>query len=269
MKIQSGYAEINDVRLFYEISGEGEPLVLIHGNVGDRRIWDDQFEILAEKYKAIRYDSRGFGKSSLPNQDDPYSFHEDLRALLNYLGITRTHLLGLSMGSGVAIDFVLSYPEMSSSLITAGPWIFGFSSQELISLFEVINALACERGIKIALNHWLKAPFLKHTMRNNHVANRLKEIVFEYSGWHFINEDPIRFLTPTALLQLDNINLPTLIITSDYDLKDCKEIADLLESKIPNAKKVVIADAAHMMNIEKPTKFNEIVLEFLGDIADT
>jgi pimeloyl-ACP methyl ester carboxylesterase len=139
MNIQSSYAEINGVRLFHEIFGEGEPLVLLHGNVGDCRIWDDQFKIFAEKYRVIRYDSRGFGKSSLPKISNPYSFHEDLKAPIMHFGISKAHLLGHSMGSGIVIDFVLSYPEMSNSLIVAGPWLFGYTSQELISLHLAIT----------------------------------------------------------------------------------------------------------------------------------
>jgi len=107
---QVGYAEVPGGRLFFETAGSGEALVLIHGNAGDRRHWDAQME-LAEQVLVIRYDVRGFGESSLPVEGQPYSNSGDLAALLDHLGIEEAHVAGWSMGSGIAVDFALAFPE--------------------------------------------------------------------------------------------------------------------------------------------------------------
>lgn len=84
--------------------------------------------------------------------------------------------------------------------------------------------------------------------------------------WGFIHKDPIQFLIPSAIDQLDKIQAPVLIVTAEYDLKGCREIADHLEKTIPNSKKVILAGAGHAMNMGKPEEFNKAVLDFLSDL---
>ena len=98
--VETGYAEINGARLYYEVAGAGQPLALLHAGIADSRMWDDQFAVFAERYKVIRYDYRGFGKSSVP--PGPYVFRDDLLGLLRHLGIARASLIGVSMGGGLA-----------------------------------------------------------------------------------------------------------------------------------------------------------------------
>lgn len=100
MQTQSGFAEVNGTRLYYEIAGSGRPLVLIHGMTLDTRMWDDQFEPLAAQYQVVRYDARGFGKSAVPTGES-YAHTDDLKALLEYLDIAHAFILGLSMGGGM------------------------------------------------------------------------------------------------------------------------------------------------------------------------
>src|SRR6266851_3278425 len=112
---QTGFAELNGTRLYYEVAGEGHPLVLIHGGLVDRRLWDDQFDVFAQHYRVIRYDIRGFGNSDVPA--GPYSNYEDLYGLLKFLGVEKAYIMGLSMGGGIDIDFTLAHPEMVAALI--------------------------------------------------------------------------------------------------------------------------------------------------------
>ena len=121
---EGGFAEIHGTQLYYETLGEGNPLVLIHGGYMDRRMWDDQFHAFAKHYRVIRYDVRGFGKSELPPV--PYADRQDLFDLLNYLGVEKTYLLGLSLGGIIAIDFTLEHPTMVDALILVGSPVPGF-----------------------------------------------------------------------------------------------------------------------------------------------
>lgn len=266
----SGYADVNGTKLYYEVAGSGDPIVLIHGNAGDRRHWDGQFEDFAKSNKVIRYDVRGFGKSSLPVQGERYSDHDDLKELLRYLGISKAHIAGFSMGCGFAIDFALAYPEMSSSIIAVGPWVVGYNSpaaKELRKDLGKISSILKESGTRAAAEHFINASCFNPQMISSRVKDRITEMGYDYSFWHWSNEDPRRYVDPPAAQQLERISLPTLIITAEYDVAACREIADLLERKIPNAKKVDIADASHFMLMEKPAEFNKIVLDFLSKIT--
>src|SRR5258708_30331786 len=117
-QLQTGFVETNGTKLYYEMMGEGHPLVLIHGGYMDRRMWDDPLAVFAQHYRVIRYDVRGFGKSELPHV--PYADRQDLAALLAFLGIEKTYLLGLSLRGGISLDFTLDYPDMGEALILVG-----------------------------------------------------------------------------------------------------------------------------------------------------
>ena len=103
LEIKAGQAAVNETNLYYEIVGSGTPVLFIHGNFGDRRHWDDQFLVFARKHRVIRYDVRGFGRSALPIEGQPYSHHRDAAELLRFLAIQGAHIIGLSMGAGIAV----------------------------------------------------------------------------------------------------------------------------------------------------------------------
>ena len=134
-QVRTGFVEINGTQLYYEMMGTGHPLVLLHGGYMDRRMWDDQFAAFADSYQVIRYDIRGFGKTELPQV--PYADRQDLYELLQFLGIKKTYLLGLSLGGEIAIDLTLEHPEMVDALILVGspipgyPWNVMSTEQEL------------------------------------------------------------------------------------------------------------------------------------------
>ncbi len=98
----NGFARVNGAELYYEATGEGLPVVLIHGSWVDHRMWVDQVQALADHHMVLRYDVRGYGRSSMPSIQ--YSHHEDLDGLLNHLKIGRAHLVGLSMGGAIAVN---------------------------------------------------------------------------------------------------------------------------------------------------------------------
>src|SRR5579859_2980612 len=106
-KTITGYAQLNDGKLYYEMAGEGETLVLGHAGFVDRGMWDAQWEAFAAKYRVIRYDMRGYGKSDPVT--GPRTRRDDLRQLLKYLQVERTILLGCSMGGEIMLDFMLEH----------------------------------------------------------------------------------------------------------------------------------------------------------------
>jgi pimeloyl-ACP methyl ester carboxylesterase len=266
--VETGFAVVNGTRLYYEVAGTGDPVVLVHGGLADRRLWDDQFEVFSESHRTIRYDVRGFGKSNLPVEGEPYTHHEDLAALMRHLGVEKAHIVGQSMGSGIAVDFALMHPDMTRSVVSVGPSVNGYDSPTVPKLSEVYAVLASaleEGGVDAVIDLMYDDASVVHM--DSTTVNRLKALNREYSWWHLTHVDPRIDIDPAAAERLRQIEVPTLVLTAEYDSDACKEIAGFMERSIDGATKVVIRGAGHNMNMDKPEEFNRIVLDFFGEVA--
>jgi 3-oxoadipate enol-lactonase len=263
---ETGFAEVNGAKLYYEVAGEGHPLVLIHGGLVDRRLWDDQFDVFAQHYRVIRYDIRGFGNSDVPA--GPYSNYEDLYGLLKFLGVEKAYVMGLSMGGGIAIDFTLAHPEIVAALIPVAAGVSGFQSSEASRQKWAEIEKATERGdiaqaVELENRMWTDGPNRRPEQVNPVVRQRVAEM--NTHNYALLNPDaPLpQGLEPPAISRLSEIRVPTLIIVGDEDVQDILVIADILEAGIADAKKVIIPGTAHHLNMEKPEEFNQVVLTFL------
>ena len=132
---KSGYAETKDVRLYYEISGQGSDLVFAHAGCADSGMWDGQFDQFAQHYRALRYDMRGYGKSTLSTGS--FSNRDDLYRLLETLDIQQAHFVACSMGSFAVIDFALEHPEKIKSLILVSPASVSYTHLTLPTIYSV------------------------------------------------------------------------------------------------------------------------------------
>jgi pimeloyl-ACP methyl ester carboxylesterase len=255
------YADINGARLYYQLTGEGQSLVLIHGFTLDHRMWDDQVEAFAPGHRVISLDLRGFGRSSLPN--DPYSHVEDVKALLSYLEIRQAVVLGLSMGGVVAMDFAQAYPEYTRALILADSTWRGFSwSRQSAAYVSGIDSTAREKGVPAARALWLTHPFFAHAREQPAVARRLHAMVEDYTGWHWLHASR-ETMPPAGASNLTALTMPTLVLVGEYDIPDFQAISDQLAYSIPHAQKLVLAGVGHMSNMEDPAQVNQAVAEFL------
>jgi pimeloyl-ACP methyl ester carboxylesterase len=265
MQKEAGFAEVNGTRLYYEVAGSGDPLVLIHGMTLDTRMWDDQFEPLARQYRVVRYDARGFGKSALPTAGKPYAHTDDLKALLTHLDIARAFILGLSMGGGIAIDFAVAHPEATAALLPVDSRLNGWQMDaEFAAYLSAVRERARETGIDAARDVWTYSAMFKPALENPTVASRLVQMVADYSGWHWVNDNPLRTPAPSASQRLHTIRVPTFIVVGERDVPDCLAIADTLHQRIPKACKVVMTRVGHMANMEDPERFNALVSDFLA-----
>ena len=261
-----GFAAINGTRLRYEVAGSGSPLVLIHGHGLDARMWADQFAPFAAHYRVVRYDLRGFGQSDFV-ADAPYAHEDDLAALLDHLGIARAAILGLSSGGAVAIDFALTYPAMTRALIVVDSALGGHAwSEEWRARWRAIRQTAHAVGTHAANEGWLMHPLFAPANEHPAIAARLRQMITDYSGWHWRNRDPQRGLDPPAAERLREITAPTLVILGERDVPDFHIIADTITQRVPGARKITLPGVGHMANMEAPEQFNREVLGFLADI---
>ena len=261
-----GFADVNGTRLYYETAGAGRSIVLVHAFTFDTRMWDDQFEPFAQHYQIIRYDIRGYGKSAVPTEE-AYYHADDLKGLLDHLGIERAHVLGLSLGAAIATEFAVAYPQMTSALIAADPVLWGYRwSPESEELLGRIWEAGQTSGVEAARAVWLAHPFFAPALRNPHASERLVRIVSDYSGWHWTHNDPGLLPDPPAAARLEEITTPTLAIVGELDVPDFRAITDVLQARIPNARKVVLPGVGHMSSMEDPAGFNDAVLGFLASM---
>lgn len=274
--VETGYAEINGARLYYEVAGAGQPLALLHAGIADSRMWDDQFAVFAERYKVIRYDYRGFGKSSVP--PGPYVFRDDLLGLLRHLGIARASLIGVSMGGGLAVDFTLEHPEMVTALIPVCAGVSGFEpnpadiAPEELAYWEQLEAADkagdAERLNELEVHLWVDG--LRRAPEQVNPAARAR--VREMNGANIARaaeqeQAQSQPLQPPAVGRLGEIHAPTLVIVGAEDNGMVHAAANRLSTEIPGARKVIMRDTAHVPNMEKPEEFNRIVLDFLAGLG--
>ncbi len=261
------FVEVEGAKLYYEMDGEGFPVVLIHGLALDCRMWDAQFADFADDFKAIRYDVRGFGKSSFAGEPKPHIAAADLKALLDHLEIEKAHLVGLSMGGNIALSFAQTYPERVAKLVSVDADVHGFDNytEALKELFGEVYQIGASKGALKAKLTWARSSLLQPAHENPY-TKALETMIKDYSGLHFTNPKLLPGSKPPTVEGLHQIQAETMIIVGERDTEDFHRIADLLVEKIPNVKeKIVIMNAGHMPNLEHPEGFNRTVKDFLLD----
>jgi 3-oxoadipate enol-lactonase len=265
---ERGFAEVNGARLYYEVVGSGPALTLIHAGIADSRMWDDQFAVFARQFRVVRYDLRGFGQSEMP--PGPYTMRDDLRALLRALGIARTHLIGVSMGGSIALDFTLDFPDLVSSLVLVAAGISGrkpsdFLREQWAALEEVMARGDLDAVNELELRLWVDGAGRTPEQVNPGVRERVRVMNAGILANEARNEEgqSVRPLDPPALGRLGEVAAPTLVMAGARDVSDILENADLLAATIPDARKVVLPDVAHLPPLEAPAEFNRLVLDFL------
>ena len=264
-RIETGTLPVAAGELYYEVSGSGEPVVLIHGGFGDRRMWDDQFGSLARDYQVLRYDHRGFGRSPAP--DSTYSPVRDLVQLLDGAEMDRAHLVGNSLGGALAITFAILHPERVRSLtvVASGADGFRYPQSDIEAITEVI---ALMRGGKKeeALTKWLANPMLAVVNTQPAVRQKVERMVRENAGIWTMAAWPQQPLTPSARERLGRIRTPTLVVIGDRDARSVQMFADSTAGMIPGAERVVMKGTDHLPHMERPDDFNRLLHEFLGKV---
>jgi len=259
---RSGFVDVDGGKLYYEAAGRGPAVVLIHGGQLDRRMWDEQFTLLAKDYQAIRYDVRGFGRSSTATR--PFHSHEDLRALLDYLKVEKANLVGLSLGGRIAFDFALTYPQRVQRLIGVGPGLSGFDwSPEQGERISRVYVAALDESLEKATELWLQDPYMAPAMEHAELQPRLRQLGLENAKCYWASPYLDRPPRPLAAERLGELKVPTFMIVGERDVPDIQRLVDRVVAEVPGARKTVIPGAGHIVNMEQPVEFNRALLQIL------
>ena len=241
--------------LWYDVSGEGPPLVLLHQGVVDSRIWEPVVPLLGRQHRVIRYDQRGFGRSPMP--DGPYSLVDDLLGVLDAADGERAALVGASRGGAIALTAAVERPERVSALVLLGSGLPGARlevgwTEDQIARWEQAEAdddwsamaeLDMEAWAPMGADPELRAMFVENAVGSN--------------GEHATTDEPVAE-------RVGGIAAPTLVVTGRRDVRGINEIGDRLARDIPGAESTVIEDADHMIPWRTPEELSHQILDFLS-----
>lgn len=238
--------------LYYEIHGQGKPIVLLHSGGADLRDWQFIVPKLAQTHQVIAFDGRGAGKS--PPILEPADFVEDLKNLLNYLNIERAVLVGHSIGGQIATDFALAYPDRVSKLVLIAPGLSGHQfSPDIEEWFGQIRAAApdAEKMTQLCLAQCIYSVVMSSPQREL-MAAMTKHNIDRSLEW---KTTEMRWAQPPAIARLKEIQTKTLFMIGTKDMADNLHTAELFE-QVPDIQFDQIEGADHMPTL---THFDRVV----------
>ena len=266
-----GFIDVDGVPLWYEVTGQGHPLVLVHAGIADARMWAPQVAAFAASFRVIHFDQRGYGRSGAAPGD--FAPHEDLGALLAALGVRRAHLVGASMGGGVALDLALADPALVSALVLVGSGPNGLPASaglraQWAAVDAAYEAAGLDAAVELELRMWVDGPGRGPDAVDPAVRERVREMnaaIFAREAAQDAEAQP-QPLRPPAADRLAEVRAPTLVVVGAADQPDKLAAAALMAARIPNARKVVVPDTAHLPSLERPEAFNRLLHAFLAEI---
>jgi pimeloyl-ACP methyl ester carboxylesterase len=265
-------ARVDGIGLFYEEVGAGVPLVFVHEFAGDYQSWHLQVRFFARRYRTIAYNARGYPPSEVPKDPAAYSQEraaEDIRGLLDALGIRKAHICGLSMGGYATLHFGLRHPDRALSLVVAGAG-YGSVAGERERFKKDVEETArrfVDDGIVAVADFYTKGPTRVQLMDKDPKGWRelYDQFVAQSAEGHALTMRGVQMNRPSVYeleKGLERLEVPTLIVTGDED-EPCLEPALYLKRKIRSSGLLVLPKSGHTVNLEEPEAFNRGILDFL------
>lgn len=265
-KLESGFVGFPGTRIYYEVEGEGPFLTLVHAGVAHLRMWDDQVAAWRDRFRIVRYDERGFGRTI--TEDVPYSNADDLRRALDHVGVDRTHLLGASRGGMISVDFTLTHPDRVRSLVLVGGGLGGHNVDDPLlepvwaEMEKLEQAHDWEALVDLETKLWTDGPGQPEDRVDPAVRQKMIDWNLEnYRAEQVANK--VQRMDPPAAMRLAEIRVPVLVIWGTVDELGVRSAGEKMAAEIDGAKSHVFDDVAHMVNLERPAEFNRLVREFL------
>ncbi len=267
------YATTDDgIKLHYEITGAGDPLVFVHEYAGDHRSWEPQMRYFGRRYQCVTYAARGYPPSDIPDELEQYSQDRarlDILAILDHCGFGKAHVCGLSMGGFATLHFGLHHPERALSLVVAGCGYgaeknmqdqFRAETEATASFIEEFSNEAfadkyAEGPTRVQFKS--KDPRGWLEFRNQLAEHSIRGSVLTMRG--------VQARRPSLYdleEQMRELTVPTLILTGDED-EPCLIPGVFMKRLIRSSALVTLANAGHTINLEAPDEFNQAVDQFL------
>lgn len=261
-----GSLEVNGTSIHVEAEGTGRGLVFIHAGVADSRMWDAEVGAFADRFRVVRFDLRGFGRS--PLVPGKFAYHEDVIGVMDAVGLSSATLVACSFGANIAVDACLAHPSRVKGLVLVAPGLGAMDTDPVIQKFGEEEEALLDKGdldgaTELNLRMWVDGPH----RRADQVAADVRERVRVMQMDAFLVPMPQGVerarLDPPADGRLGEIGVPTMVVVGSLDLPMKLRVAEWIEKEIPGARRAVIPDAAHMVTLERPAEFQAILREFL------
>lgn len=263
------------VKLYYEETGGGTPLVFVHEYAGDYRSWEPQMRFFGRYYRCIAFNARGFPPSDVPEDPEKYSqarARDDIRAIVDQLQIDRAHVCGLSMGGFAALHFAMAYADRTRSVLVGGCG-YGAEPVKREQFRKETHATAAQlekEGMQEVAKRYALGPtrvqFQNKSPRGwREFAEQLAEHSTRGSALTMRGVQGRRPSLWELEEDMRRIRVPTLIVTGDED-DPCLEPALLMKRAIPTSGLVIMPCAGHTVNLEDPEEFNRILFNFLAAV---
>jgi pimeloyl-ACP methyl ester carboxylesterase len=263
------------VRLYYEESGSGIPVIFVHEYAGDHRSWEPQMRHFGQRYRAITYAARGYPPSDVPADVAKYSQSraaDDIGAVLDHLGIDKAHVVGLSMGGFATLHFGFRHASRARSLVVAGCG-YGAEPDQRVRFRAEAEAIAdfiATQGITVFAEKYAYGPTrVQFENKDPRGFAEFKAQLAEHSALGARNTQlGVQRERPSLYELVDQmkaLTVPTLVLTGDEDWP-CLAPGILLKQHISTAALAVMPNCGHAINIEDPDEFNRLVSAFLAQV---
>jgi pimeloyl-ACP methyl ester carboxylesterase len=270
------HAAANDgVRLYYEETGSGTPVIFVHEYAGDLRSWEPQLRHFGQRYRAVAYNARGYPPSDVPNNPAAYSQDraaDDIAAVLDGVGVRRAHVVGLSMGSLATLHFGLRHSDRAHSLVVAG---CGYGAEKesrprFQAEAEVIAAFIEQNGMQAFAAKYAYGPTrVRFENKDPRGFAEFKRMLAEHDALGArLTQLGVQRERPSLYDLTDELKalrVPILILTGDEDWP-CLQPGLFMKQTIPSAALAVMPNCGHTINLEASGEFNRIVGEFLAQV---
>jgi pimeloyl-ACP methyl ester carboxylesterase len=260
------------VRLYYEETGSGAPVIFVHEYAGDHRAWEPQMRHFGQRYRAITYAARGYPPSDVPADVSKYSqvrAADDIGSVLDHLKIDKAHIVGLSMGGFATLHFGFRHPGRALSLVVAGCGYGAEKGQQVRfrAEAEAIAKFIDDNDISVFAEKYAYGPTrVQFENKDPRGFAEFKQQLGEHSKLGARNTQlGVQRERPSLYDLIDDmkrLTVPTLVLTGDEDWP-CLQPALLMKQNIPSAALSVMPNCGHTINIEDPDQFNRIVGDFL------
>jgi len=251
------------IRIVYERAGHGPPLVLLHGFIVDRRTWRPQIDDLSQDFDVIAWDAPGCGESTDPPEETSMAeFADYLAQMMEHAGVPSAHLMGLSWGGTLAIEFTREYSARVLSLTLADTYAGWTGSLGRVAAEE--RLAGCLRESKLRPEEWVPAwaPGAFSSGASEALVDLLASIMSDVHPVGF--RAMSRAVFPDFSDRLGDIDVPTLLIWGDDDKRSPLRAGQELHKRLQGSRLVVIPEAGHVSNMEQPQRFNSAVRTFLA-----
>lgn len=262
------------VNLYYEVAGDGLPLVLGHEFAGDIASWEPQVNFFARRYRVITYAHRGYPPSDVPDNPDAYSQDRlvaDLRGLLRHLDAAPAYVGGLSMGAGVSLSFALAHPEMCRALIVAATGTGSSDRERHLTDWRESIASIRDHGMAAFADTYANSPTRIQFRRKDPVGwRKFRDGLAAHSPQgSSLTMQGVQMRRPT-IYQLETpmrqLDLPSLLMVGDED-EPCIDPMLFMKRCIPRSGLAIFPQSGHAINLEEPALFNRTLLDFLTAVA--